>query len=188
MSVAPKLEPVFLNGEKIFLRPLLPSDGSDEYLSWINDPMVLRYSGRKAFPSTRADLARFLDNLSGSGDVVLAICDADSRRHLGNVALNTIVWPFGSAELSIMVGARDVWGKGYGQQAIELVAAHAFGSMGLRRLWAESPNPAFNAVMEKLGWVKEGVKRQAFLLEGRYVDFVCWGLLRDEFRAENSSA
>jgi ribosomal-protein-alanine N-acetyltransferase len=186
MSAEPAIEPVFLQGDRVRLRPLLPSDASDEYLAWINDPMVLRHSRRKAFPSTRADLAQFLGQLSGSGDLVLAICDARSGRHVGNIALNTIVWPFGSAEVSIMIGSKDVWGHGYGQEAIELVTGHAFRSMGLRRLWAESPNPAFNAVMEKLGWVREGVKRQAFLLDGRYVDFVCWGLLKDEYRGNGA--
>jgi RimJ/RimL family protein N-acetyltransferase len=178
----PKSDPSFLVGRKVVLRPLLPSDASAEYLAWINDAKVLRYSGRKAFPSTHADLVRFLESLHGSGDVVLAICDGASRRHVGNIALNTIVWPSGSAELSIMIGATDVWGRGFGEEAISLLVAHAFGSMGLRRLWAESPNPAFNAVMEKLGWVREGVKRKAFQLDGNFVDFICWGLLRDEYR------
>lgn len=185
MSASTNLE--FIVGERVVLRPLLPSDASDEYLGWLNDPMVLRHSGRKAFPSTRSDLERFLTNLSGSGDLVLAICDAQTRRHVGNLSINGIVWPFGSAELSIMIGAKDIWGRGFGRDAIALVTAHVFNSMGLRRLWAESPNPSFNAVMKDLNWVQEGVKRQAFLLDGHFVDMTCWGLLRDEYRAREQA-
>jgi RimJ/RimL family protein N-acetyltransferase len=183
VSAQPTVEPAFLTGTKVFLRPLLPSDASADYLAWLNDPFVLRHSGRKAFPSTLTDLTNFLNQLSASDNVVLAVCEADTRRHVGNISLNTIVWPFGSAELSIMIGAKDIWGKGYGLEAVELLSVHAFASMGLRRLWAESPNPAFNAMMQKLGWVKEGVKREAFLLDGRYIDFQCWSLLKDEYHA-----
>src|SRR5262245_40519096 len=116
MTAEPAIEPVFLQGDRVRLRPLLLSDTSDEYLSWLNDPMVLRHSRRKAFPSTRADLAQFLGQVSGSGDLVLAICDVQSGRHVGNIALDAIVWPFGSAELSIMIGSKDVWGQGFGRE------------------------------------------------------------------------
>lgn len=183
MTFAAAAEPVFLAGPKVVLRPLLESDASAEYLSWLNDPLVLKHSSRKTFPTTMSDLKRYLGNIPASGDVVLAVCEAATRRHVGNIALNSIVWPFGSAELSIMLGAKDIWGKGYARNAIELLTAHAFESMGLRRLWAESPNPAFNAVMDALGWTREGVKREAFLLDGKFVDFECWGLLKGEYLA-----
>ena len=53
--------------------------------------------------------------------------------------------------------------------------------MGLERVWAESPNPAFNGAVRSLGWTREGVKREAFLLDGNRVDIECWAVLRREW-------
>jgi RimJ/RimL family protein N-acetyltransferase len=176
-------EAVFLEGEKVVLQPLGRDDVSPDYLTWLNDAEVLRYRGPKAFPTTLAQLASWIDGLPGRGDLVLAIRTKERRRHIGNIALNSILWTHHSAELSVMIGAKDVWGKGYASEAIEMIAAHAFATMGLHRVWAESPNPAFNAVVHRLGWTEEGVKRESFLLDGAWVDIRCWSLLDREWRA-----
>jgi len=171
------IQPPFLTGERIILRALTTDDASRDYLSWLNDPDVLRYRGPKAWPTTMADLKDFLGGLSSRTDLVLAIRESGADRHVGNIALNTILWPHGSAELSVMIGSKDVWGAGYGREAVGLLTKHAFERMGLHRIWAESPNPAFNATVKTLGWYHEGTKREAFLLDGEHIDIECWGLL-----------
>lgn len=171
----------FIHSEHLELTGLQPEDFSDEYLAWLNDPDVLRFRARKAFPTGRDQLHGYVDSAAARGDLVLAIRLRENGRHIGNIALNSIDWPHGSAELSIMIGAKDVWGCGLGREAIRAVTSHAFQNMGLRRIWSESPNPAFNAAVRALGWTHEGVKRQAFLVDGAFVDIDCWGLLRTEF-------
>jgi len=179
-------EAVFLSDGLVRLRPLGPADASPAYLSWLNDPDVLRWRGPKAFPTSSAQLADWLAATAARGDLVLAIETVAGGRHVGNVALNTIQWTHGTAELSIMIGARDMWGRGIGAATIALVTAHAFDSMGLRRLWAESPNPAFNRAVERQGWSAEGIKRQAFFADGAYLDIACWGILASEWRTRKN--
>jgi RimJ/RimL family protein N-acetyltransferase len=178
---------VFIEGQLVNLRPLAATDATPAYLSWLNDAAVLRYRGPKAFPSTMENLQRYVAEIPGRGDLVLAVCEKSGGRHVGNIALNSVNWLHRSAELSIMIGARDTWGKGYGKEAMSLVTRHGFLNMGLNRLWAESPNPAFNAAVQRLGWTREGTKRQAFLLDGAYVDFECWSLLASEFSSPPST-
>jgi RimJ/RimL family protein N-acetyltransferase len=175
------IETVFLKGKKVVLTPLGRSDATADYLAWLNDLDVLRYRAPKGFPTTMAQLETWIDSLPSRGDLVLAIRVIEDLRHVGNIALNTIVWLHRSAELSVMIGAKEVWGRGYGAEAIVLVTAHAVATMGLHRLWSESPNPAFNRAMRKLGWSHEGTKREAFFVDGGFVDFECWGLLDREW-------
>lgn len=172
----------FLDTPRLTLRALSLEDATDTYLAWLNDPDALRFRGPKAFPSTMEDLKRYLASLGSRGDLALAIFLKEGKRHVGNITLNTILWAHRSAELSMMIGAKDVWGRGFAKEAIQAVCAHAFNAMGLNRLWAESPNPAFNAAVRALGWTPEGTKRRAFLLDGQWVDIECYGLLKDEFR------
>ncbi|MCW9003088.1 MAG: GNAT family N-acetyltransferase [Rhodospirillales bacterium] len=170
-----------LKGKNVGLRPLAMADATDDYLSWLSDPEVLNYSGRRGSTSTREQMESYIAGIAERGDVVMAVCEIATSRHIGNVTLNTIQPKHGSAELSIMIGARDVWGKGYGKEAIALLTRHGFEALGLHRIWAESPNPAFNAAVKALGWAHEGTKREAFRMDGDYVDFECWSILADEF-------
>jgi ribosomal-protein-alanine N-acetyltransferase len=176
-------EAVFLQGERVALKPLGQSDISPEYLSWLNDADVLRYRAPKAFPTTIAQLEQWVASIPSRGELVLSIRARESGQHVGNISLGTILWTHRSAELAIMIGAKDVWGKGYGTEAITLLSKHAFESMGLHRLGATSPNPAFNASVRKLGWTAEGVRREAFFVDGKFVDFESWGLLEQEWRS-----
>lgn len=173
--------PAFLETRELVLRGLAPEDATPEYLGWLNDPEVLRYRAPKAFPASLESLRAYLAGTDTRGDLMLAICLKPGGRHVGNVTLNSILWVHRTAELSIMIGARDTWSKGVAKEAIHAVSRHAFRAMGLERLWAESPNPAFNRAVERLGWRHEGTKRRAFLLDGERVDVECWGLLKDEW-------
>ena len=172
-----------IEGRDLRLTVLGRDDVTADYLSWLNDPHVLRFRTPKTFPMTMSQLKSWIEGIPASGDLVLAIRTKIGRRHIGNIALGTIQPKHRSAELSVMIGARDIWGLGYGTQAITLVTGYAFEAMSLRRLWAESPNPAFNQVVRKLGWIAEGIKREAFLLDGAYLDFECWSLLDREWQA-----
>lgn len=180
-NAANALQPAFLTTERLTLRALEPADASQRYLAWLNDPDVLRFRGPKAFPSNYESLKAFIASIPGRGDLVLAITLRDNGEHIGNVALNTILWVHRSAELSIMIGEKSCWGKGYGREIIRAVTKHAFGNMGLNRIWAESPNPGFNSAVKALGWKHEGTKRQALLVDGAFVDIECWGLITAEF-------
>ncbi len=171
----------FLETQRLILRGLCSTDANQEYLAWLNDPDVLRFRGPKAYPSDIDGLKAYIEGISGRGDLVLAICLKSGGRHIGNIALNTIQWIHRSAELSMMIGAKDVWGQGYAKEAIHAVCGHAILSMGLCRVWAESPNPAFNRAVESLGWKHEGTKRDAFLLDGKLINIKCYSILKREF-------
>lgn len=175
--------PLFLESERLTYTPLVRADASEWYLGWLNDPEVLRYRAPKAFPTTVDALLAYIESIPSRGDLVLAARTKDGRRHVGNVSLNSIQWVHGTAELSIMLGDRSVWGQGFGREVIGAVTDHAFSAMGLRRVWAESPNPAFNRAVAALGWRREGTKREAFLVDGDHVDIECWGILAAEWRA-----
>ncbi|GAB4192634.1 MAG: hypothetical protein OHK0024_32810 [Thalassobaculales bacterium] len=159
------------------LAPLAAADISAEWCAWLADAEVMRWRAAEPFAATPADLAAYLDAAAARGDRVFAV--RLDGRHVGNIALNAIDPRHASAELSIMIGARDAWGRGVGRAAVAALAPLAFAS-GLNRLWAESPNPAFNAVMRRLGWRHEGVRAQAFRKRGMFFDTHCWARLAED--------
>lgn len=171
--------PGTLTTPRLTLTALTDDDLNDRYVSWLNDSDVLRYrAARSGFDL--AGLERYLFSAASRGDVIFAMRLRPEGEHIGNITLNSILDDHKSAEISMMIGAKHLWGRGYAQEAIGAVTSFGFDVLGLHRLWAESPNPAFNRAVARLGWTHEGTKREAFWIEGHFVDVECFGLLRSE--------
>jgi RimJ/RimL family protein N-acetyltransferase len=173
-------EQSFLRGKQVYLRALGPEDISNDYLAWLNDPEVLRYRTTR-LPTTLRQLAAWIKNPSPPDRLVLAVRLNEDDRHVGNISLAKFEWTHGTAELAIMIGAKDTWGRGVGTESIELLSGHAFNALGLHRLSAESANPSYNRCMERLGWIHEGTRREALFVDGKHIAIECWGLLASEW-------
>lgn len=175
-----KKQIVFIEGKKIYLRPVLESDDKKEYLRWLNNYKINRYSNRMSWPTTEGDLTRYLNDCGGKKNLLLAIVEKKGERHIGNILLSSINWIARSGELSIMIGKEDAQGKGYGQEAWQLLARHAFEVLNLRRLEAGTAHPAMESILKKQGWTHEGTLRQAMFLSGKYWDVKRFGILRED--------
>lgn len=81
------------------------------------------------------------------------------------------------AEVGFMLG-RDAWGRGYALEAMQAVLAFA-ASQDLRRLLARTHlgNRRSDALLEKLGFVEEGLLRGHVLRDGDRRDCRLFGLL-----------
>ncbi|MDQ3365399.1 MAG: GNAT family N-acetyltransferase [Myxococcota bacterium] len=86
------------------------------------------------------------------------------------------------AELGYWLAA-SAWGHGFATEATRRVVDFGFRELGLARIYAQviEGNTASIHVLEKLGMVHEGVKRQHLLQARRLHDIVLYGLLRDEW-------
>ena len=72
------------------------------------------------------------------------------------------------------------WGRGIMTQAVKLVVDYAFANLDITRLQAGifNTNPASMRVLEKAGFVKEGIARSAITKNGMVLDEHCYGLVR----------
>jgi RimJ/RimL family protein N-acetyltransferase len=76
--------------------------------------------------------------------------------------------------------ARPHWGQGYAREAMEQIVAHAFGPLGLERLWARfhAGNTASQRLLKRLGFAYEGTLKSHVLRDGERRDCEMWGRLR----------
>ncbi len=162
----------FLEGEKICLRPLIESDFEDTF-RWLNDREVTKYMRWNLIPQTLKKIREFADNFKG---IFLAIVDEKNDKHIGNITLD-IDWVSKKAELGILIGEKQ--GCGYGSEAIKLLMNFAFNDLKLHKLYCGSCNPAYNRIMEKLGWAREGTQKDHYFTEGEYKDINLWGLINE---------
>lgn len=76
--------------------------------------------------------------------------------------------------------SEELWGKGIMPEAVKLVTQYAFEHLDFIRLQASiySKNPASMRVLEKAGFVKEGIMRNAVIKHGEVMDEHLYAILK----------
>lgn len=172
-------------GERIGIRPLQPGDAG-ALRRFMTDPEVanLLFEELGGEPPSAWLLGAmiFFQSLAGAPD--FGIVEKDGRL-VGAVRLWRVSERNRSAMLTIYLGEKRVWNRGYGQDALRLVLRHAFGSMGLHRveLHVFDFNERAIACYERVGFVREGVRREALFREHGFHGIVVMGVTRREFQA-----
>jgi RimJ/RimL family protein N-acetyltransferase len=173
----------FLIGPRLYLRaPEL--DELDDLIRWVTHPDVRRHLSRR-FPLNRVQEEGWLRGLDPQRDVVLVLVLRESQRAIGCAGLHGLGGPDRQAELGIAIGEPDAWGQGYGREAIELLLGYGFDELGLHRVhlnvWAT--NARAIACYERLGFVREGLRREVHWQDGAWIDGVLMSLLDREWAA-----
>lgn len=108
--------------------------------------------------------------------------DSDDPTPVGSIG----IWNVDHVNASAWMGA---WvapafhGEEYAPRGAALVVEFAFAELNLNRVQTAvlEPNRPSQRVMEKLGFEREGVQRQAQHVDGEFVDTYLYGLLREEW-------
>jgi RimJ/RimL family protein N-acetyltransferase len=133
-------------------------DGMAE--QWISSQQMLLHVG---------ELANFAVTLRSTAELIGAIGLVINRR-------------FDRAELGYWIGC-PYWNRGYCTEAGHAVLQYGFSKLGLNRIHSSHfrRNPASGRVMEKLGMMREGLRRQHVKKWDTYEDIVEYGLVRQDW-------
>ncbi|MBB4913775.1 GNAT family protein [Streptosporangium saharense] len=173
-----------LYGSRVTLRPVGP-EHAEGLWTLINDPETARLTGSHGVVD-RAAIALWCHTRADQDDRLdLAICAADDDAYVGEVVLNDLDAHNLSCNLRIALSGPEVYGRGYGSEAIRLMLHHAFTTTDLHRIELEvfTFNERAAHVYRKAGFVEEGVRRDALLWEGRWHDAVVMSVLAPEWLA-----
>lgn len=149
-----------IHGKRLFLRTLEASDVSDEYISWLNDPVVSRFLESRFSLSSWKSVRNFVrENLSSGDSILMGIFLQDSQEHVGNIRIYNIDGNNLSAEIGFLIGSQPNWGKGYASEAIELAVRFGSGELGIEKFTAGliEQNIGSKRALEKVGFVVEGL-------------------------------
>jgi len=170
----------------LILRSLDAGHAHGPYPSWMRDPEVTRYLEVRFAPPDEAALAAFIAAMNGSDDNLLLglFPRAEPHRHIGNIKLGPIDKRHNAAPIGIAIGVKDCWGRGFATQAVAAVSDYAFAKLGLNRLDAGfySDNEASQRAFQRAGFIEEGCRRGARLLDGVRTDEILMGQLRNDAR------
>lgn len=181
-----KPEPVtpFLCGERVYLRPI-EKDDMPLIRVWANDPEIRALTG-EVMPMSRAGADQFIERVKNEPDRVwFAVVLKENDHVIGEAGLLRIFTPWRTADLSIILGDKFCWGRGYGREAIHLLLDYAFGALALHRIsiGVVGFNEHALRFYEKVGFKREGVQRDGYFHNHQFSDFIMMSILEDEYRA-----
>ena len=180
-----------MSGRDIYLREIRLSDVGPGYVAWLNDPEVNQYLETRFEVQTTETIEKFVGRVLASGDEHLfAICLTVGDRHIGNIKLGPINFRHRTADLSLFIGEKSEWSKGYAREAILLLTSHAFREKNLNKVRAGcySANIGSARAFEACGFVREGLLRAQALVDGQSMDVITLGLTAAEFFADSGAA
>jgi len=167
---------------RLQLRELRPSDVSEAYVAWLNDPEVSQYLETRHSLQNMETVRAFVEMVLARENEHLFGIFLHDGRHIGNIKVGPVRAYHNLADVSLLIGARDCWGKGYAAEAIEAASRHAFVALGVRKLCASmyAPNEGSRRAFLKTGYREEGRRRNHYVLDGTPCDLVELGLLPED--------
>lgn len=180
MRIADTPSSLMLAGSNIVLRPFGPEDINAEYLSWLNDPLVVRFSNQRFQTHDRSSSQQYLASFSGTDSRFFSV-----RRKKDDAAIGTMTAYFsrvhGTADVGLLIGASSSWGKGYGLDSWSTLCDWLLYEQGIRKLTAgtAAPNTAMVRIMEHYGMHHEATRKSQEIFENKAVDIVYYAKFRD---------
>lgn len=175
-----------LVGKKCYLSPCSPGD-AEKWAEWFNDLAVTIPLGDEAYvPSTLEGEQETVASILKSKGYVFSIVDLESDALIGRCLLFNMNQVDRTAMMGIVIGEKDYWGKGYGQEATRLLLDYSFNLLNLNSIMLGVF--AFNTqaihCYLRVGFKEIGRRRQARIIGGQKYDAILMDILAEEFTSE----
>lgn len=183
--MSPRLPQPELSSPRLRLREVRDGDAAALFAIH-SDARVMRYWSYPAWIERAqaeqkiADIQRQRRELDM---LVWAIADADTDLLIGSSAIFHMDLIQARAEIGYSLHP-DWQGRGLASEALQLVLGYVFNELGLRRIEADIDprNLPSCHLVEKFGFVREGLLRERWQVNGEICDSAIYGLLRQDFK------
>jgi len=175
-----------LDARRVRLRPLTEDDTGDMHAVYSDEIAMAYWSNTptKTIAETRQLVVRDV-NAEKKG---LALFWAIEWKETGAVIGKCTLWQYDENNQRAEVGYilnRRYWRMGLMSEALVAMIDYAFSGLGLHRLEADTDvkNTASLALLEKMGFQREGLFRERWYVNGQRQDSVMLGLLEQDWHS-----
>jgi RimJ/RimL family protein N-acetyltransferase len=176
---------VLLTTERLVLRRFRAAD-AETLAAYRSDPAIARYQSWAApYPLDQARSAiagMAADHPEQPGWFQYAIERTADHAHIGDVGVN-LHDNRRQAEIGFTLAA-GYHGQGYATEAIRAVLGHLFRARDLHKVSAEcdARNTASARLLERVGFAREGHRREHTWIKGEWTDDLLYGLLSRDYQ------
>ncbi len=183
MRTFPFVLPV-LQTARLDLRAIVPED-LEALFAIFSDAQTMRYWSRGPYSSLE-ELQSYFDKTQQAFEDRSQLRWGLVRREDGKLIGVCSMYAIDAGNLRADIGYilnRGAWGQGYMQEALTAVLDYGFEVLSLRRVEADIDprNAASVASLGKLGFQREGLLKERWLVNGEVSDSLIMGLLRSSW-------
>lgn len=171
-----------MRGKQVVLRAAEHSD-LEMLWQWVNGTDTPQWLLVEP-PVSRAEEQAWLERiLSSTSEKMFIICTPDMTP-VGTISLSRLNWKHRKASVGIAIWEAAFREHRLGTEAMELVLDYAFFAVGLHRVELDVFEDNARAVRsyEKCGFVKEGLVRECYHKDGRFINAVLMSVLDSDWR------
>ena len=157
-----------IEGKSIYLAQITEWAVTEEYVSWLSDEETNRYMETRHNKWTINKIKEYVKVQMDSTDQLLLGIFVKPNLHIGNIKLGPINNVHKTAPISIFIGNKEFWGRGYAIEAILLLRHFAFENIGIKKLTAGmyADNIASLRAFMKADFSLEGILKRHCILFG----------------------
>jgi UDP-4-amino-4,6-dideoxy-N-acetyl-beta-L-altrosamine N-acetyltransferase len=170
-----------LVGELVVLRTAERED-LDTLWMWANDRQITKWLLIEA-PVSRLAEERWLEHMMSSATGRLFVVCARDMTPVGTIALAQISMKHRKARAGISIFEHEYLGRGLGTEAMRLLLNYAFWELGLHRVELDVFEDNARAIKsyEKVGFKVEGVSRDCYFKDGKFINAITMSILDSEW-------
>ncbi len=178
-----------LRTERFRLRAVTEAD-ADAAFAMHASPAVSRYLSEPPWTDPERARAWVAGGLAGFAErrfVRWIVTPHDDPVLIGSAVFFAIDRQCRRAEVGYVL-AHEHWGRGVMVEALAAVLDWGFGDFGLHRVEADADprNAGSCRLLERLGFTREGLLRERWIVAGEISDTAFYGLLEHEWRARRA--
>jgi len=165
----------------------LQRDHIHTHFQWNNDPELNRLDSevpfeKESFGDFKQRFERLCD-YSHDTHYAFEIHSRDENALIGVAALYRVSRPNRHGCISLTIGDRVYWGRGYGRRAMNLLLELCFEEMNLHRVSAETFefNEAWTRLVQGSGFSYEGTAAEYLYRDGQFWDKEHYALLESDY-------
>lgn len=174
-----------LVGKKCYLSPI-SADSAQKWTEWDNDLEVAIPLGSESYSAYTFEKEKDVISECGKkGDHIFDIVKLDDDELIGRCLFFEINHINRRATLGIVIGEKEYWDDGYGQEATKLLLDYGFNLLNFHNimLGVLAFNKRAISCYEKVGFKEYGRRREVRMIGGVWYDVVFMDMLEDEFKS-----
>jgi RimJ/RimL family protein N-acetyltransferase len=184
--------PARLETERFIVRSMGPNDATDNYMKWIADPDLMRNLNTAPMIKTREEEMARLKSYDNSSNFQFGAFVKPDNLLIGFFQVR-IDRHHKLAEVSVVIGNREWWGRDVVIEARGAILNFLFDRLKLEKIWGmpQARNFAAVANYRKQGFRLEGILRghnESAYDRTKRLDFAVFSLLRSEWLAQREKA
>ena len=151
---------------------------TQEYISWLNNKKINKFSEQKYFKHTYKSSLNFYYNNVNSKNLFFASVDIKKNKHIGNI-IGILDKKNSICEIRIFIGHPN---QGYGLRTFQLLFNN-LKKRGIRKILsgALKSNAAMINIYKKMGMKLEWILRKHYYYNNKYIDGVVYSYFNKKF-------